>query len=110
MGLHGMAHSFIELHKPLHHNNAVIHEGEGLILTTPISISCVYLNLHPTFEPRACCLPFFVFFPTALGLRYCTSFSLVVVSRGSRMDGTAHGLIVAASPVAEHTLWGRWAQ
>ena len=27
MGLLGMAHSFIELCKPLHHNKAVIHEG-----------------------------------------------------------------------------------
>ena len=25
--LHGMAHSFIELRKPLHHDKAVIHEG-----------------------------------------------------------------------------------
>ena len=24
--LYGMAHSFIELHKPLHHDKAVIHE------------------------------------------------------------------------------------
>ena len=27
MALHGMAHSFTELHKPLHHDKAVIHEG-----------------------------------------------------------------------------------
>ncbi|KAF7247156.1 Craniofacial development protein 2 [Varanus komodoensis] len=27
VALHGMAHSFIELHKPLRHNKAVIHEG-----------------------------------------------------------------------------------
>ena len=27
MALPGMAHSFIELHKPLHHNKAMIHEG-----------------------------------------------------------------------------------
>ena len=26
-GLHGMAHSFTELHKHLHHDEAVIHEG-----------------------------------------------------------------------------------
>ena len=25
--LHGMAHSFIEIDKPLHHDKAVIHEG-----------------------------------------------------------------------------------
>ena len=28
VALHGMAHSFIELCKPLHHNKAVIHEGD----------------------------------------------------------------------------------
>ena len=28
VALHGMAHSFIELHKPLRHDKAVIHEGE----------------------------------------------------------------------------------
>ena len=27
MALDGMAHSFTELHKPLHHDKAVIHEG-----------------------------------------------------------------------------------
>ena len=27
VALHGMAHSFIELHKPLHQDKAVIHEG-----------------------------------------------------------------------------------
>ena len=27
VALHGMAHSFTELHKPLHHDKAVIHEG-----------------------------------------------------------------------------------
>ena len=27
VALHGVAHSFIELRKPLHHNKAVIHEG-----------------------------------------------------------------------------------
>ena len=26
--LHNMAHSFIELHKQLHHEKAVIHEGK----------------------------------------------------------------------------------
>ena len=30
VALHGMAHSFNELRKPLHHNKAVIHEGERL--------------------------------------------------------------------------------
>ena len=31
--MHGMAHSFIELHKPLCHNKITIHEGDhiGLI-------------------------------------------------------------------------------
>ena len=28
VALHGMAHSFTELNKPLHHDKAVIHEGE----------------------------------------------------------------------------------
>ena len=28
VALHSMAHSFIELRKPLHHNKAVIHERE----------------------------------------------------------------------------------
>ena len=28
--LHGMAHSFVELHKPLRHDKAVIHEGAHL--------------------------------------------------------------------------------
>ena len=32
VALHGMAHSFIELCYPLHHNKAVIHEGEGYLL------------------------------------------------------------------------------
>ena len=32
VALHGMAHSFIELCQPLHHNKAVIHEGEGYLL------------------------------------------------------------------------------
>ena len=30
VALHSMAHSFIELHKPLHHNKAVIDEVEIL--------------------------------------------------------------------------------
>ena len=30
VALYGMAHSFIELHKPLCHDKAVIHEGEKL--------------------------------------------------------------------------------
>ena len=29
-GLHGMAHSFIELHKPLCRDKAVVHEGVDL--------------------------------------------------------------------------------
>ena len=36
--LHSMAHSFIELHKPLHYDKAVIHE-------TSTSISLTMLNL-----------------------------------------------------------------
>ena len=30
VALHGMAHSFIELHKPYHHNRAVIHEEDNV--------------------------------------------------------------------------------
>ena len=30
VALHGMAHSFIELHKPLHLNKAVICEGDKM--------------------------------------------------------------------------------
>ena len=30
VALHSMAHSFIELHQPLHHDKAVIHEEEIL--------------------------------------------------------------------------------
>ena len=29
VALHRMTHSFIEFRKPLHHDKAVIHEGEG---------------------------------------------------------------------------------
>ena len=47
----------------------------GLILVDPNSHQlCPLKNSHPTFEPRACCLLFFIF-PTALGLHYCASFS-----------------------------------
>ena len=35
MALHGMAHSFIELHKPLRHDKAVIHEGEVALQSSP---------------------------------------------------------------------------
>ena len=42
VALHGMAHSFIELCKPLHHGKAVIHEG-GIIITD--TDSCVYVIL-----------------------------------------------------------------
>ena len=31
VALHGMAHSFIELRKPLHHDKAVIREGDNNI-------------------------------------------------------------------------------
>ena len=50
MGLHGMAHSFIELHKPLCHNNAVMHEGKGLILVDPnFHQLCPLKKLTPHF-------------------------------------------------------------
>ena len=31
LAVHGMAHSLIELYKPLHHKKAVIHEGDLLM-------------------------------------------------------------------------------
>ena len=31
VALHGMVHSFIELWKPLHHDKAVIHEGDTIL-------------------------------------------------------------------------------
>ena len=39
VALHSMAHSFIELHKPLHHDKAVIHEGD-----TATSLNSFILN------------------------------------------------------------------
>ena len=30
VALHGMAHSFVELRKPLHYDKAVIHERDGV--------------------------------------------------------------------------------
>ena len=38
--LHGMAHSFIELHKSLHHYKAVIYEGEGFNKIMYTTINC----------------------------------------------------------------------
>ena len=34
VALHGMAHSFIELCKPFHHDMAVTHEGDGSVIGT----------------------------------------------------------------------------
>ena len=42
LALHGMAHSFIELHKPLQHHKAVIHE-EVLIYTSKIFLIPHYI-------------------------------------------------------------------
>ena len=39
VALHGMAHSYIELHKPLCHGKAVIHEGVSCIYS--LSNSCL---------------------------------------------------------------------
>ena len=43
LALHGMAHSFVELHKPLHHNKAVIHEGEDM----HNQVKTIYQNVMP---------------------------------------------------------------
>ena len=40
--LHGMAHSFTELHKPLHHDRAVIHEGENYHMTLKILLLGIF--------------------------------------------------------------------
>ena len=44
VALHAMAHSFIDLHKPLQDNKAVIHEGES---SMPSHFSCVRLCAIP---------------------------------------------------------------
>ena len=38
-----MAHSFVELHKPLHHNKAVIHEGKDM----HNQVKTIYQNVMP---------------------------------------------------------------
>ena len=49
-------------------------------------------------------------FLAVLGLRCCTGFSLVVVSRGYSLIAT-HGLLIAVvSLAAEHQLYDTWAQ
>ena len=40
VALNGMAHSFIELHKSLHHDRDVIHEGAVQPRTTLIGHEC----------------------------------------------------------------------
>ena len=40
--LHGMAHSFTELHKPLHNDRAVIHEGENYHMTLKILLLGIF--------------------------------------------------------------------
>ena len=37
VALHSMTHSFIELHKPLRHDKAVIHEGRSNALATNVN-------------------------------------------------------------------------
>ena len=44
LALHGMAHSFVELHKPLHHNKAVIHEEEDM----HNQVKTIYQNVMPS--------------------------------------------------------------
>ena len=38
VALHSMAHSFTELHRPLRHNKAMIHEGESINTRVPFSL------------------------------------------------------------------------
>ena len=45
----------------------------------------------------------------ALGLHCCTDFSVVVVSKGYSLVAVHGSLIVVASLVAGHGLWGTWA-
>ena len=42
VALHGMAHSFIELCKPLLHDKAFIHEGGSLYIT--VIMPCIYVS------------------------------------------------------------------
>ena len=46
ISLHGMAHSFIELCKPLHHNKAVIYEEGSHILYTIYIYIYIYTYIH----------------------------------------------------------------
>ena len=50
VALHGMTDSFIELHKPLHHDKAIIHEG--------VNSSYVYVLLSYTINSVFCCCCF----------------------------------------------------
>ena len=47
-------------------------------------------------------------FLAVLGLRCCSGFSLVVVSRSYSLAAMCQLLIVVASLVVEHGLWGAW--
>ena len=46
MALHGMAHSFTELHKSLCHDKAVIHEGDVYIYVCVCVCVCVYMCVY----------------------------------------------------------------
>ena len=46
VALHSTAHSFMELHKPLQHNKAVIHEGDSAIVLPGISPNELRTNVH----------------------------------------------------------------
>ena len=48
VALHGTAHSFIELHWPLHHDKAVIHEGDRFTDSMDMTLS----ELRETVEDR----------------------------------------------------------
>ena len=53
---------------------------------------------------------FIYLFLAVLGLHCCIGFCLVAATGGSSL-AAVHGLLVAvASLVAEHGLWGTWAQ
>ena len=44
VALHGMAHSFIELCKPLSHNKAVIHERDEKDIISSLNIICPFVK------------------------------------------------------------------
>ena len=45
VALHSMAHSFMELYKPCHHNKAVIHEGATIYKPTGFTVPLAAVGL-----------------------------------------------------------------